>query len=88
MSQSIQNLDHKIQQLQSRRELLKAKERTAARRKLDREAREIGLWLMKNKPQIIARVRELMSQQCETAGNSESRRDVTPPMHQTMEQTT
>jgi hypothetical protein len=57
MSKSIDALEQKIEQLKARRELLRSKERTALRRRIEREAREIGLWMIKNKPEAAELVR-------------------------------
>lgn len=63
MSKSIDALEQKIEQLKARCELLRSKERTALRRRIEREAREIGLWMIKNKPEVAEFVRgQLMNE--------------------------
>lgn len=60
MTKTIENITHKLEQLSAHRDLLLARQRQADRKRREREALEIGLWIMRNRPEFIPRIQELM----------------------------
>ena len=60
MSKITTEIDKKIQQLKARRALLICREQASQRKKLEREAKEIGLWLIKHHPTHIPKLKEQM----------------------------
>ena len=60
MTRSIENLTHRIEQLSAHRDLLLARQRQADRKRREREALEIGLWIIRNRPEFMPHLREMM----------------------------
>lgn len=56
--QSIEAINQKIRNLNAKRALLVAREKTAQLRRTEREARDIGLWLIENHPKAADFVRQ------------------------------
>lgn len=60
MSKITTEIDKKIQQLKERRALLLSREHASQQKKQEREAKEIGLWLIKHHPTLIPKLKEQM----------------------------